>query len=138
MNVTQEQTEIAQALAQGFFQSRFLNQATADQGKTAGRHAMAVEIEEFVVQVLDQDQPEPGKGRGRHPGPDRLEHCRIDTGLAQQSLRPLRLVAQGVQHAVDEVNRDCIVFPHGGFRKVWQKIPDSVNSYGIGPAKGFA
>ncbi|MNZ15555.1 hypothetical protein D3C78_325070 [compost metagenome] len=99
---------------------------------------MTVEIEEFVVQVLDQDQPEPGKGRGRHPGPHGLQHCRIDTGLAQQSLRPLRLVAQGVQHAVDEVNRDCIVFPHGGFRKVWQKIPDSVNSYGIGPAKGFA
>jgi hypothetical protein len=39
----------------------------ADQGEAAQRHAVAVEVKELIVQLVDQRQPQLGEGLGRHP-----------------------------------------------------------------------
>ncbi|MNP11219.1 hypothetical protein D3C76_1033960 [compost metagenome] len=116
-NIAQEQRKVVQALAQGLFQGRLLDQPPADQGKAALGHAMAVEVEELVVQCFDQQQPQSCKRRCRYARNGRFQDRLIDTGLGQQRGRPLRLGAQSMEHGTNEINGDCIVFPHGGFRK---------------------
>lgn len=115
-HVTQEQAEVAQALAQGLFQRRLLDQPTTDQGETAQRHAVAVEVEEFVAQVFNEQQPQPCERPGRHPCIGCVHHRRVDARLHQQRTGARRLLAQCVQHDVHEVHRDRIVFPHDCFR----------------------
>jgi hypothetical protein len=47
--VPQEQPEVTQALAQGLAQVGFLNQSPTNQGKTADRHAVGIQLEELVL-----------------------------------------------------------------------------------------
>ncbi|MCY1419367.1 hypothetical protein D9M71_349550 [compost metagenome] len=137
--VRQEQAEIGQALTQGFFQVRLLDQAAANQGEAARGHAVGIQVEEFVVQVTDQQQPEARERRGRHPGRHIIQTGRRNARLLQQALDPLGLRAQPVDHGVEKVDRNRIVFPHGFFRdetsRVWQKMPIALDSFGIGQAR---
>ncbi len=116
LEVTQEQRKVTQTLAQGFFQVGLLDQATADQGKTAQWHAVAVEVEELVIQFVNQNKPEAGEGLRRHPGARLVKQLNSDAGLLQQRSRARRLITQAMKHDMNKIHRDRIVFPHGWFR----------------------
>ena len=122
------------------FQGGLLNQPPADQGEAAQGHAMAVEVEELIVQHMDHLQPELGECLGRHPGLGLLEQCRVDPHAAQVGIALGGRSRKAWSMALRKYTATESLSRMAGFHCLcWvAKMPGLLNRSGIGQAWAVA